>query len=58
MKQLKHALVHAPVLAMPNFDAKFVVETNASDIVVGSVVIHHDWPLAFMSKMLNSAQYN
>ena len=36
---LKHALVHAPVLAMPDFDANCVVETNSSDMAVGSVLI-------------------
>ena len=56
--QLEHALVHTPILAMPNFDANFVVETNASDIAVGAVLMQHDWPVAFMAKAFNSAQHN
>ena len=34
--QFKHGLVHDSVLAMPNFDANFVVETNASNVAVGA----------------------
>ena len=36
----------------------FVVETNASDMAVGVMLMQHDWPVAFMSKALNSAQCN
>ena len=43
---------------MPHFDANFVVETYASDVAVGSVLMQHDWPVAFMSKALKSAQFN
>ena len=52
--KLKHALVHDPVLAMLNFDANFVVEINASDIEVGSVLMQHDKPVVITSKALNS----
>ena len=55
---MKHALVHVPVLAIPNFGANFMVEINASDVAVGAVLIQHDRPVAFMSKVLNSAQHN
>ena len=56
--QLKHDLVHAPILAMPNFYADFVVETDASDMAVGAVLMQYDWSVAFIFKVLNSAQCN
>ena len=53
--QLKHALVHSPVFAIPDFDARFVLETNSSDVAVGAVLMQHDQPVAFISKALNFA---
>ena len=48
INQLKYALVHAPVLDLPNFEANFVVETNASNVAVGAVFMLHDQPVAFI----------
>ena len=57
-KQFKHALIHAPVLAMPNFDDNIVVDIDTCDVAVGVMLMQYDWPVAFTSKGLNSAQYN
>ena len=33
----KHALVHAPFLAMPDFNGYFVIQTDARDMLIGAV---------------------
>jgi len=43
-------MVSAPVLALQNFTIPFVVETDASDIRVGAVLMQQDQPVAFLSK--------
>ena len=55
---MKHALVHAYILAIHDFDTNFAVESDASDVAVGAVLMQYDQPVVFISKALNSAQCN
>jgi transposase InsO family protein/ribosomal protein L21E len=49
---LKQALTSAPVLALPNFDKPFAIETDASNKGIGAVLLQDNHPLAYVSKAL------
>ena len=51
-QQLKTVMTQTPVMALPNFDIPFVVETNACATRVCAVLMQQDRPIAFLSKAL------
>lgn len=54
-KEFKLAMVSTPVLALPNFDKKFTIETDASGGGIGAVLSQNGRPLAIISKGLKLA---
>ncbi|MCH81628.1 hypothetical protein A2U01_0002419, partial [Trifolium medium] len=48
---LKTAMTEAPVLALPNFNEDFIVETDASGTGMGAVLIQQGHPLCYYSKL-------
>jgi hypothetical protein len=52
--RLKAAMLSTPILALPNFDKPFVVETDASNLGFRVVLMQGDRPITFINKPLSS----
>ena len=51
--ELKYRLYLAPVLALPDLQQPFEVETNASDYAIGAVLNQHGHLVAYHSETLS-----
>jgi hypothetical protein len=51
---LKQRLCSSPVLSLPDLQQPFVIETDASDYVVGVVLTQHGHPVAYHSETLSN----
>ena len=50
--KLKQAMTQTPVLALPNFQLQFIVETDACAEGIGAVLIQQGQPIAYLSKAI------
>lgn len=54
---LKTAMLQLPVLELPDFSKMFEVETDASSVGIGAVLMQKKMPLAYFSRALPPTHY-
>ncbi|XP_062104283.1 uncharacterized protein LOC133815460 [Humulus lupulus] len=52
-EKLKIAMTHTPVLRLPDFSKEFIIETYASNVGIGGVLMQEGNPLDYFSKKLD-----
>lgn len=55
-EELKEAMMKVPILGLPNFKQPFEVESDASGVGVGAILMQHHRPIAFFSHALPPTQ--
>lgn len=53
---LKQKFITTSLLALPNFTKTFELDTDASKLGIGAILMQGGWPIAYFSKKLNETR--
>lgn len=56
--KLKRIITSPPILSYPDFNKKFVLTTDASNVALGAVLSQEDRPICYASRTLNDHEKN
>jgi hypothetical protein len=54
---VKYALIHAPMLALPDFDKRFTIQSDASGYGIGAVLMQDGQPNAYQSRKPKDSEF-